>query len=267
MADQDNILELLFPLYGIDVSSEFDLQRIQTTPVGLNVRGFEPATNRARGGSRAGLSQYVPATVDGAHVIQHLNYVVDPTGPGGVPGDGLLVNDPIVGIPYLDPSTNNNADGLGPRYLGQRFVPLGGEGIGQYRKKNHPVSGGGGGYTLQKQNGHSGWSGGVGPFTLNNCGNLNVTDVILICAVTLDGGGPATTLTISDSLGNTYTNEFGYTRVGGRSFSTWYTFSTTAGTANVSFLMNNGVATLSVRTESWVNGDGITIPSLTSPCS
>src|SRR5260370_108963 len=106
------LTEMPFPLQGIDVSTEYELQPAETTPTGLNVRGYEPGTMRARGGSRPGILQYVPQQVPaGAHLIQHLNYVVDPT------EDALLTGfDPLDGGGaggQADPSTNNPADPFG----------------------------------------------------------------------------------------------------------------------------------------------------------
>lgn len=77
MADKNEV-GVLFPAAGVDVSSEFQRQPPQTTPVGENVRAFDVLAERGRGGSRAGLSRFIDATVDGANVIQHLSVVVDP---------------------------------------------------------------------------------------------------------------------------------------------------------------------------------------------
>lgn len=63
--------DLRFPLGGIDQSQAFSLQPprqtrfgpAQTTVLGVNVRAFEAATGRARGGSRPGLAKYVAARV------------------------------------------------------------------------------------------------------------------------------------------------------------------------------------------------------------
>jgi hypothetical protein len=74
----ESLADLTFPTQGIDLTAEFELQRPQTTPVGQNVRGYETLTQRQRGGSRPGLAQYVPQQVSGPHLIQHLNYIVDP---------------------------------------------------------------------------------------------------------------------------------------------------------------------------------------------
>jgi hypothetical protein len=125
--------DMPFPLQGIDVSTEFELQPPQTTPVGLNVRGYEPGTMRARGGSRPGLSEYVPQQLpSGAHLIQHLNYVVDPQEAALLTGFDPLDGGGQGGVP--DPSTNDPSDPFGQRNPG-RQVRTGGSGIGLNRHK------------------------------------------------------------------------------------------------------------------------------------
>lgn len=69
---------VMFPVAGVDVSTEFQRQPPQTTPVGQNVRAFDVLAERGRGGSRSGLSRFIDATVNGANLIQHLTVVVDP---------------------------------------------------------------------------------------------------------------------------------------------------------------------------------------------
>jgi hypothetical protein len=75
---------------------------VRTTALGLNVRSFEPATNRARGAQRPGLSRYIPAQVNGANLIQLVNMLVG-TGyanpGGGVPqqsNSGRVVTGVVV---------------------------------------------------------------------------------------------------------------------------------------------------------------------------
>jgi hypothetical protein len=78
-AKQEQVADLEFPVFGIDLVNEFELQRDSTTPVGLNVRGWEPATQRNRGGSRNGISKWLDALVNpiaGAMQIQDLNIIV-----------------------------------------------------------------------------------------------------------------------------------------------------------------------------------------------
>ncbi len=48
-----------------------------TTVSGINVRGYDPQANRRRGGSREGLSQYIPAQPSGGpQIVQNINYLV-----------------------------------------------------------------------------------------------------------------------------------------------------------------------------------------------
>lgn len=75
----ESFVDMPFPLKGLNVSTEYDLQPGMTSPEALNVRAFEPETARARGGQRPGLVRYIDQTVNGVHLIQHLNAIVDPT--------------------------------------------------------------------------------------------------------------------------------------------------------------------------------------------
>ena len=74
---QEVFADLLFPVYGESLITEFELQPNQTTPYAINCRGFESITYRMRGGSRTGLTQYIPQALPG--YIQDLNILVDPT--------------------------------------------------------------------------------------------------------------------------------------------------------------------------------------------
>lgn len=103
------IADLEFPFRGIDVAVGFADQRPGTTAVGQNVMGFEPSTDRLRGGSRPGLSRFIDqqlplnAQIGGLtywHLVQHLNIVVrgavgglfgDPEDDDGGPG---FIDDP-----------------------------------------------------------------------------------------------------------------------------------------------------------------------------
>jgi hypothetical protein len=78
MPDQEQLVPMTFPTYGINLITEFELQLPNTTPIGSNVRGYEPATGRDRGGSRAGLSKWIDSPVNGigAALIQDLNVLV-----------------------------------------------------------------------------------------------------------------------------------------------------------------------------------------------
>ncbi len=106
----DVLVDMPFPLKGLNVASEFELQPKGTTAVGENVRAVEHDLDRSRGASRPGLSRFINerveekdlAAVDPAlsMVIQHLNIIVDPT------TEALLApEDDEAGD--VDPSTNN----------------------------------------------------------------------------------------------------------------------------------------------------------------
>lgn len=73
-------IPLEFPGKGIDVTREYQLQPPGTTPDALNVRSRDSIAQRNRGGSRPGYSPYIPQIIpEGAVLIQHLNFIVDPT--------------------------------------------------------------------------------------------------------------------------------------------------------------------------------------------
>lgn len=123
----ESMQELLFPLLGINLSMEFELQPPGTTAVGKNVRGYEPLTSRARGGSRPGLTKYINQQVSGANKIQHLAYIVDPDASALITSNDPAANTSTPGNIFVpDPSTNNNADGLGSR--NGTYSPTGGTG-------------------------------------------------------------------------------------------------------------------------------------------
>lgn len=117
MPSRDKLTPLDYPLGGIDRRPEFQEQEPGTTVEAVNVRGVNPVTLRARGGSRAGISHYIPTAVpaDTAQtlLIQHLNVIVDPQAPSlpqefGVPDD-TWVEDP------LNPGTFVPPGGWGPQ--------------------------------------------------------------------------------------------------------------------------------------------------------
>lgn len=72
-----------FPIAGIDQQDAFERQNprevakglyARSTILGVNVQGYEPATERGRGGSRPGLAKYIPQRV-ADFVIQDLAIV------------------------------------------------------------------------------------------------------------------------------------------------------------------------------------------------
>lgn len=129
MNKKEAYADVVFPLRGIDTSCELDRQPAQTTPLASNVRANEPGQLRQRGGQRPGLSRYVPVQVDGgAHLVQHLNVLVDPTTPALLDEYDSPDDDAVV-----DPS------GLGfggfARGLGRR-IRNGGSGIQSNRNRH-----------------------------------------------------------------------------------------------------------------------------------
>lgn len=86
MPSPDITTDLHFPKAGLDISQPYGRQPnravangeyARTTPRAVNVRGYEPGTNRTRGGQRAGIRKYVDQQVAGEEfIIQHLNTIV-----------------------------------------------------------------------------------------------------------------------------------------------------------------------------------------------
>ena len=70
---------LEFALSGLEEVRGYSRQRPGTTAQAYNVRGFEPGTDRARGGSRAGLTKYLAAQVNGSASIQCVDHLVTAT--------------------------------------------------------------------------------------------------------------------------------------------------------------------------------------------
>jgi len=81
----DSFINMTFPQNGIDRAMGFSSQRGGTTPLGHNVRTFDPRTDRARGAQRSGLTRHIDAKVNGAALIQELMLLVGVgyTPPGG----------------------------------------------------------------------------------------------------------------------------------------------------------------------------------------
>lgn len=112
--ENDKEVPIEFPSTGLNVATSYGQQPKNSTPTGVNVRSYESILNRGRGGSRSGLSKYPPGIVpSGAHLIQHMNVVVDPQ------GGALLAGSLISGNTEPDPD---------PRW-GGRLIRVGGDGI------------------------------------------------------------------------------------------------------------------------------------------
>jgi hypothetical protein len=79
MSASEKYADLEFPLGGVDTLQENQEQPPGTCADAVNVRGTNPDSLRARGGSRAGLVKYLPdPLIAGGSIIQHLNVIVDP---------------------------------------------------------------------------------------------------------------------------------------------------------------------------------------------
>src|SRR5690348_11044593 len=80
------VTDLHFPKAGVDVSRPAARQPARptgpgneyarTTPVGVNVRGYDARLQRFRGGARPGLVKQVPTPLVAGWVVQHLNTLV-----------------------------------------------------------------------------------------------------------------------------------------------------------------------------------------------
>lgn len=135
--DEEHFADMTFPSRGVNKVSGFQIQLPETTPVGENVRMFEAMTNRARGGSRSGLSQWIEEEVTGAGLettIQHIGIVV--TNDGDAMLGSFNTGD------FLDPSSAGPEFSWPPLKFTrnpQRFVRAGGDGVQPF--KNHaPLS-------------------------------------------------------------------------------------------------------------------------------
>lgn len=113
---EESFSDMKFPLAGIDLSAGFGMQKPRpmasgdyggTTPIGQNVRAYEPGTARARGGQRPGLKKYITTQVNGTALIQDIDVVVGvgytPPGPGG--GNPYLVQ-PVQSVGAFVSTTN-----------------------------------------------------------------------------------------------------------------------------------------------------------------
>ena len=73
--NKESYVEIPFPVGGLDESGAYHKQSPPTTPDCLNVRAFEPAKGRNRGGQRSGLERFCPVVLNGTNPIQDLNAV------------------------------------------------------------------------------------------------------------------------------------------------------------------------------------------------
>ena len=125
--------DLRFPLRGVDESPAYTEQIVGSTPLGVNVRGFEIFTERMRGGSRAGISPYMQTQLPGE--IQDLNLVIYPSEIAlGISFDDVEILD--VNFHLEDPTGFTLADGT------LNWIYIGGSGYStpeSYRRQYNPV--------------------------------------------------------------------------------------------------------------------------------
>lgn len=132
---QEAFADLRFPSAGIDLLLSFSGQRPGTTPVGLNVRAFEPSTLRVRGGSRPGLVKFVTDQLphsysSGSRLIQNLDLVVE------FDGVGLLNNYDFDPPLIYDPSDPGPSSSWPPGELWRVppwGFPIGGTGVPPFK--------------------------------------------------------------------------------------------------------------------------------------
>lgn len=133
MPDQpDQFVDMKFPTGGVDLSQGFASQGQGTTPIGQNVRTFEPLTLRGRGGARPGVSKYLPVQLpSGTNVIQHLNVIVDPQGGALLDVDNGTFADPSDAGPAYAWGVVTNSRNPG------RFIRTGGSGWMEFKNKKN----------------------------------------------------------------------------------------------------------------------------------
>ncbi len=70
-------MKIPFPIKGIDENWSYENQPPVTCRAASNVRAYDPATGRATGAQRAGLTEYVSAAVNGTNAVQEMNHVTE----------------------------------------------------------------------------------------------------------------------------------------------------------------------------------------------
>lgn len=80
-----------FPSLGVDDNAPFDLQRQGTTPIAFNVRPYDAATGRRRGGRRAGYSKFIDDYLEQGESVQNIIAVALPRGAAVPTGDVFTV--------------------------------------------------------------------------------------------------------------------------------------------------------------------------------
>ncbi len=111
----DSEFNLKFPVKGLEVTRECQLQPPDTTARAVNVRAKDSIALRTRGGSRPGLSKYVAQQLPGwvaGEPVQHLQIIVDPTTDALTQNfdtpDGTWVEHPRFPGVYVPPGGGGN---------------------------------------------------------------------------------------------------------------------------------------------------------------
>lgn len=217
-----------FPVGGLDVSTAFEAQPPQTTPEAVNVRGYESATQRLKGGARPGLAKFVaPQVPSGSHLIQCLDTVV------WASTSALLDSaDAPDGSTMDDPSTGSRNPG--------RTVRVGGSGRQPNRhagNQTHHIR-----FVQQNSATVTSASSSAGPtFTVPFSNNVSAGS-LLIFTGTITGNLESRWL--SDSLGNTYTAIGAFGDLG----KVWWCVSQASGPCTVTYDLGAGQVTTAATT-------------------
>lgn len=213
MPDPFTEIDLPFPLAGLDVHTSLAYQPGGTAAEGVNVRVVDPDARRSRGGSRPGLSKWIPQQIpEGAELIQHLNVIVDPPIDGeGLPGyypdpdTGIIGGaepgnagepDPSTNTAYYDNGGTDPVDPTDPLTRNPyRVVRYGGSGVQPHRHRPggffHPaaknlyvatvVSGSGASYTVSLDSGTTATA-----TLLNGTVSTELSPGVVVMAVKID---------------------------------------------------------------------------------
>ncbi len=123
---QDDLKEMTFPSGGVNLVQPSFIVHADTSEQAENVRFFEVLDHRARGGSRSGITKFLPEQVSGNHEIQHITAIVTVDGemidwsfdgpnqefPGIYGGIGFIDFDLQLVPPFLFPPDTSLDDGI-----------------------------------------------------------------------------------------------------------------------------------------------------------
>lgn len=248
MPEKDQLESYPFPVRGIELSTAFDMQPVDSTPAGVNVRTVDSEADRSRGGSRPGLSKFLADRPGGnISLIQHLAVVVDPTTlamldnydePADLPG----IDDPSSdgnGGPYggLTPSKGGNAG----RNPGRR-VRTGGSGRQSNKNRFRSSS------RIVYRQAAGGFSS-PNVFTARSVqldNTVNKGNLLVLFAYTQRAGAATpgfSPLTVSDSLGSLWERAGNYIDLPGGDIriSMWYAVAESSGRCTITAVADREV--------------------------